>query len=81
MLGSGNVRVTLPADQLRRLEELVAAGEFSSRAAVMREALRQWLRHRSEGRIGRSFARTPCEPPYELTERVELLFDAGDCKA
>ena len=88
MRATGKLSITVPKAQLTQMRSLVEAGEFESAAAVVREALRSWLHRRTlyAGRHGaagfkrtlearRQFAQT------EPSERVELLFDAGDAKA
>jgi len=85
------IGVALTPQQLLQIEAVVAAGEFTSGAAVVREAVRVWLRGRSlhAGRIGAArFSRSlearraaAAATHVEPLERVELLFDAGDAKA
>jgi Arc/MetJ-type ribon-helix-helix transcriptional regulator len=75
--------------QLLQVRRVVEAGEFTSAAAVVREALRSWLHRRTlhAGRLGatrltRSLeARRNQHAQSEPRERVDLLFDAGDAKA
>jgi Arc/MetJ-type ribon-helix-helix transcriptional regulator len=85
------ISVALTPQQLLQLKAVVEVGEFASSAAVMREALRVWLRGRSlhAGRLGAArFSRSlearraaSAAAHIEPAERVELLFDAGDAKA
>ena len=96
MKASGKIVVTLSGDPARQVRRLVEDEAFASPSAVMEEALRFWLQSRSRwiGRkrwaaayITRTFA--PVEAPEaperpiigEPSERVELMFDAGDAKA
>ena len=88
MRRSGKISVALPSLEASQVRAIVEAGEFTSSAAVLREALRAWLRRRAlhAGRhginsLGRSFAERQDLPPAEASERVELMFDAGDAKA
>ena len=87
MRRSAKISVDLPADQLQQVRHVVEAGEFRSRAEVIREALRAFLHRRSLhagghglARLGRSFEAARPEAA-EPCERVELMFDAGDAKA
>ena len=82
------ISVDLPADHLQQVHVAVESGEFRSRAHVIREAVRAWLHRRAlhAGRHGldrfsRSFEARREAPPAETSERVELMFDAGDAKA
>jgi Arc/MetJ-type ribon-helix-helix transcriptional regulator len=80
------VSIALPHEQLDQVRGIVAAGEFASSAAVIREALGAFLhRHALHGgqhgsaRFSRAIqARLESLEP---AERVDLLFDAGDAKA
>ena len=83
MRRSDRVSVVLASQEAAQVRRLVDAGEFASRAAVMREALRVWLQRRAlhAGRLGvQRLSRTIAArlEPTEPVERVELLFDAGD---
>ena len=85
---TGKLSITVSKPQLTQVKSLVEAGEFESAAAVVREALRSWLHRRAlyAGRHGAAgFKRTlEARRPIvqgEPSERVELLFDAGDAKA
>ena len=82
------ISIGLPPDQLQQVHGAVESGEFRSRAQVIREAVRAWLHRRAlhAGRHGldrfsRSFEARRDPPPAETSERVELMFDAGDAKA
>ncbi|MGH6956201.1 MAG: ribbon-helix-helix domain-containing protein [Caulobacteraceae bacterium] len=86
MSRSGKISVAFSTHELSQVRRLVEAGEFGSSAAVVREAVRAWLRLRplhggahGARRLGRSLEarRSPVEP----CERVELMFDAHDAKA
>ena len=85
MSRSGKISVALPRQQITQLKDIVDAGEYGSAAAVIREALRSFLHRRDVragglARLSRSLhARLEGAP--EPSERVELLFDAGDAKA
>ena len=87
MSRSGKVSVELTPQQLSQVRRLVQAGEFASASALMREAVRTFLHRRAlhggahgAGRFSRLLdARHEALP--EVSERVELLFDAGDAKA
>jgi Arc/MetJ-type ribon-helix-helix transcriptional regulator len=88
MRRSGKISVALSSHEQSQVRAVVEAGEFASSAAVLREALRAWLRRRAlhAGRhgaesLGRSFAEGHDLPIAETAERVELMFDAGDAKA
>jgi putative addiction module CopG family antidote len=39
---ANSLQVTLPAEQMERLDELVESGEYASRDDVVREALKLW---------------------------------------
>jgi len=87
MSRSGKLSVDLTPEQLSQVRRIVQAGEFGSAAAVMREALRNWLHRRAlhagpygAGRFARSLEARR-EAHAELSERVELMFDAQDAKA
>jgi len=88
MRRTGKISTSIPRQQLLQVRAIVEAGEFDSAAAVMREALKTWLRRRAlhagshgAARLTRSLeARRPLTPG-EPHERVDLLFDAGDAKA
>ncbi len=88
MSRSGKISVELTPDQIAQVRRIVQAGEFGSAAALMREALRTFLHRRAlhagphgAGRFARSFEALQEALPGEVSERVELLFDAGDAKA
>jgi Arc/MetJ-type ribon-helix-helix transcriptional regulator len=86
MSRSGKISVALPRQQITQLKDIVEAGEYGSAAAVIREALRSFLHRRDVRAIGGArFARARQARleglPPEPSERVELLFDAGDAKA
>jgi Arc/MetJ-type ribon-helix-helix transcriptional regulator len=93
MKASGKIVVTLSGDPARQVRRLVEDEAFASPSAVMEEALRFWLQSRSRwvGRkrwaaayVTRTFAPAEAPPPQsfgEPSERVELMFDAGDAKA
>jgi Arc/MetJ-type ribon-helix-helix transcriptional regulator len=88
MRRSGKISVALPLHEVSQVRGLVEAGEFASSSAVLRAALRAWLRRRAlhagrygVERLGRSFAERRDAPTVETAERVELMFDAGDAKA
>jgi len=88
MSRSGRISVELTTQQISQLRSIVQGGEFRSAAAVVREAVRVFLHRRAlhAGSLGatrftRSLeARQEAMAP-ELSERVELLFDARDAKA
>jgi Arc/MetJ-type ribon-helix-helix transcriptional regulator len=87
MRRSGKLSVEVTPEQVSQVRRIVEAGEFSSAAALMREALRSFLHRRAlhagfhgAGRFGRSLEALQ-ESHLEVSERVELLFDAGDAKA
>jgi Arc/MetJ-type ribon-helix-helix transcriptional regulator len=87
MSRSGKLSVDITPEQLSQVRHIVQAGEFGSAAAVMREALRNWLHRRAlhagphgAGHFARSLEARH-EAHVETSERVELLFDAGDAKA
>ncbi|HEY2708200.1 MAG TPA: hypothetical protein VGI95_09115 [Caulobacteraceae bacterium] len=69
------------------MRRVVEAGEFTSSAAVIREAVRAFLHRRAlhAGALGVSRLRRSLqarhEPLTEPVERVDLMFDAGDAKA
>jgi Arc/MetJ-type ribon-helix-helix transcriptional regulator len=84
----GKLSVSLTSQQLAQIGQIVEAGEFGSAAAVVREALRAWLHRRAlhAGEHGAQRLRRTLEARQEValgapSERVELLFDAGDAKA
>jgi Arc/MetJ-type ribon-helix-helix transcriptional regulator len=88
MSRSGKISVELTSDQLSQVRSIVEAGEFASGAAVMREAVRQFLHRRTlhaglhgVARFSRSLEQRQDMLPLEIAERVELMFDAGDAKA
>ena len=88
MSRSGKISVELSAQQVSQLRGIVQDGEFRSAAAVVREAIRTFLHRRalhagSHGavRFARSLEARHEAHPAEVSERVELLFDAGDAKA
>jgi Arc/MetJ-type ribon-helix-helix transcriptional regulator len=88
MSRSGKISVELTPQQLSQVRGIVQGGEFRSAAAVVREALRTFLHRRalhagSHGatRFSRSLEARQEAMPGEVSERVELLFDAGDAKA
>ena len=88
MSRTDKLSVTVPKSQLTQVKSLVDAGEFESAAAVVREALRSWLHRRAlyAGRHGAAGFKRTLEArrqfaQAEPSERVELLFDAGDAKA
>jgi Arc/MetJ-type ribon-helix-helix transcriptional regulator len=88
MSRSGKISVELTPQQLSQVRSIVQGGEFRSAAAVVREALRTFLHRRalhagSHGatRFSRSLEARHDAHPTEVSERVELLFDAGDAKA
>jgi Arc/MetJ-type ribon-helix-helix transcriptional regulator len=87
MTASGKISVALTAEELSRIRGIVAAGAFDSPSDVLREALRYWLAERCadtrpQSAFGRPFGhRRRGDPPAEIFERVDLLFDAGDAKA
>jgi Arc/MetJ-type ribon-helix-helix transcriptional regulator len=88
MSRSGRMSVALPRQQLAQVRQIVEAGEFDSAGAVVREALRVWLQRRAlhAGLHGASHLKRSVqarfEPPAgEISERVDLLFDATDAKA
>jgi Arc/MetJ-type ribon-helix-helix transcriptional regulator len=87
MSRSGKLSVDLTPEQLSQVRRIVQAGEFGSAAAVMREALKNWLHRRAlhagphgAGHFARSLEARR-EALVEISERVELMFDAGDAKA
>ena len=86
MSRSGKVSVDLTPQQLSQVRRMVQAGEFASASALMREAVRSFLHRRAlhAGAHGARFSRS-LEARHEalpdVSERVELLFDAGDAKA
>ena len=89
MRRTSKLSITVPKPQLTQVRSLVDAGEFESAAAVVREALRSWLHRRTlyAGRHGAAGLKRSLEArrsPFtqaEPSERVELMFDAGDAKA
>ena len=88
MSRSGKISVELTPQQLSLVRSIVQGGEFTSAAAVVREALRSFLHRRalhagSHGatRFSRSLEARQEAHAAEVSERVELLFDAGDAKA
>jgi antitoxin ParD1/3/4 len=42
-----SLTITLPADQIERLEEAVASGEYASKDEIVRYALRAWENSKS----------------------------------
>jgi len=42
--------ITMPAEMAETLRETVAGGEYASASEVVREALRDWTRHRAAER-------------------------------
>ncbi len=42
--------ITLPAEMAATLRQTVAGGEYASASEVVREALREWARHRDAER-------------------------------
>jgi len=83
MTASGKITVALAAEELSRIRALVAAGGYDSPADVLRAALRHWLAQpcadtRPQTPFGRSFGRRRDDPPADVFERVDLLFDARD---
>jgi Arc/MetJ-type ribon-helix-helix transcriptional regulator len=87
MRRSGKLSVDVTPEQLAQVRRIIGAGEFGSAAALMREALRSFLHRRAlhagfhgAGRFTRSLEARH-DPHVEPSERVELLFDAGDAKA
>jgi Arc/MetJ-type ribon-helix-helix transcriptional regulator len=88
MSRSGKISVELTPQQLSLVRSIVQGGEFSSAAAVVREALRTFLHRRAlhagshgAARFTRSLEARHETLPADVSERVELLFDAGDAKA
>lgn len=86
MKASGKISVALTAEELSRVRGIVDAGAYDTPAEVLREALRVWLAWRCadtrpQTAFGRRFGRRREDPPVEIFERVDLLFDAGDAKA
>jgi len=82
------ISVHLSSQQLSQIERAVRAGEFASRGAAVREALRTWLHRRAlhagahgAYRFSRTLESRHDHAHVEPAERVELLFDAGDAKA
>jgi Arc/MetJ-type ribon-helix-helix transcriptional regulator len=87
MSRSGKISVALPRHQIAQVRQIVEAGEYTSAASVIREALRSWLQRRTghagahgSTRLSRSM-RDRIASPSEPRERVDLLFDATDAKA
>ena len=80
MSRTGKLSVALPRQTLLQLKDLVEAGEFASPSEVVRQALEAWLRRRKL-RAQSSERFTHPLRDAEPSERVELLFDAGDAKA
>lgn len=88
MKRSGKISVAVPREHLLQIRRVVDAGEFASAAAVVREAVRAWLHRRTlhagrhgAARLSRTLETRIDLPHAEPTERVELMFDAGDAKA
>jgi Arc/MetJ-type ribon-helix-helix transcriptional regulator len=88
MSRSGKISVDVTPQQLSQVRRIVEAGEFGSAAALLREALRSWLHRRAlhagphgAARFSRSLEARQDALVAEPSERVELLFDAGDAKA
>ena len=88
MSRSGKISVELAPDQLSQIRRIVEAGEFSSGAALLREAISAFLNRRAlhagphgVARFSRSLEQRQEVIPPEIAERVELMFDAGDAKA
>jgi len=88
MRRSAKISVQVSIEQLAQVRRVVEAGEFGSAAEVVREALRAWLHRRTlhAGGHGAQRLRRTLEARQdyahgEPSERVELLFDAGDAKA
>ena len=88
MSRSGKISVELTPQQVAQLRSVVQGGEFRSAAAVVREAVRAFLHRRAlhAGSLGASRFTRSLEARHEavapeISERVELLFDAGDAKA
>ena len=84
MKRSRRLSVALPAEQASQIRRIVDAGEFASASAVIREAVRSWLKRRAlhggrhvAARLSRG-VQAVRETGPEPFERVELLFDAGD---
>ena len=83
MKRSRRLSVALPTEQTSHIRRIVDAGEFASASAVIREAVRTWLKRRTlhggrhvAARLSRGVQAVREGP--EPFERVELLFDAGD---
>jgi Arc/MetJ-type ribon-helix-helix transcriptional regulator len=86
MSRSDKISAAVRRDELDQVRRLVEAGEYASSAAVLREALRAFLHRRTlhAGQLGAArFSRTVQErlASLEPSERVDLMFDAGDAKA
>jgi len=87
MSRSGKISVELSHEQLSQLRGIVESGEFGSASALLREAVRTFLHRRAlhagphgVTRFSHSLdARHDALP--DVSERVELMFDAGDAKA
>ena len=81
MSRSGKLSVALPRQTLLQLKDLVEAGEFASPSEVVRQAVEAWLHRRKlRAQSGERFGHV-LRDASEPSERVELLFDAGDAKA
>jgi Arc/MetJ-type ribon-helix-helix transcriptional regulator len=88
MSRSGKVSVELTPQQLSEVRRMVQAGEFASASALLREAVRTFLHRRAlhggshvAGRFSRALEARHEAQSAEVSERVELLFDARDAKA
>jgi Arc/MetJ-type ribon-helix-helix transcriptional regulator len=86
MRRSGKVSIAIPRDQIEQVRHIVEAGEFTSAAAVVREALRTFLHRRAlhAGQLGAARLSRTLQARLESlepAERVDLMFDAGDAKA
>ena len=89
MQSAQKISITLPPDMLHDIRSAVAAGDYASTSEVLRDAVRNWQRRRSEdaerlatlrARVQRSLA----DPRPSLTEadiaaRLDALLD-GDAQ-
>jgi Arc/MetJ-type ribon-helix-helix transcriptional regulator len=62
---SQQIAVRLPDDDLHRLDEVVAAGSYASRAAAVRAALEMLLREEREREIADEYRRAYAKHPQE----------------
>jgi len=87
MQNAEKISITLPPDMLRDIRRAVAAGDYASTSEALRDAVRGWLRLRSEdaerlaalrARVQRSLADPrPSLAEADVATRLDALLD-GD---